>query len=219
MQRKGARSAEGRVRTQEAADHGVMVLAAAALAMAAACAAGDPTSSRSSFELVVERIEAPASGSTGHAHRAFVESDVVAAGRVVQDTVRATLRLVPRDPAFLPGPAAPGAAVFAAVDRYRVRYVRSDGRNVPGIDVPHPWDGALTLLVSFEGATGDFVLVRASAKLEPPLVRLRGGGGDVVINALAYVTFYGRDHAGSRIEATGAITIEFADRADSGPVQ
>ena len=219
MQRKGARSAEGRVRTQEAADHGVMVLAAAALAMAAACAAGDPTSSRSSFELVVERIEAPASGSTGHAHRAFVESDVVAAGRVVQDTVRATLRLVSRDPSLLPRPAAPTTSVFAAIDRYRVRYVRTDGRNEPGIDVPHPWDGALTLLVSIDGRIGDLVLVRASAKLEPPLVKLRGGGGDVVINALAYVTFYGRDHAGARIEATGAITIGFADWSDSGTAE
>ena len=196
-----------------------MVLAVVGFAMAAACAAGDPTASRSSFELVVERIEAPGSGSTGDAHRAFVESDVVTAGRVVQDTVRATLRLVARDPSVLPGPAAPSAAVFATIDRYRVRYVRSDGRNVPGIDVPHPWDGALTLLVSFDGETGDIVLVRASAKLEPPLVRLRGGGGDVVINTLAYVTFYGRDHAGARIEATGAIAIEFADRSDSGPMQ
>ncbi len=187
-------------------------------AMAAACAADDPTSPRSSFELVVERLEAPGSGSGG-AHLTFVESDVLTAGRVVRDTVRATLRLVARDPSILPGPAAPTTSVFATIDRYRVRYVRSDGRNVPGIDVPHPWDGALTLLVSIEGRIGDLVLVRPSAKLEPPLVKLRGGGGDVVINALAYVTFYGRDHAGARIEATGAITIEFADWSDSGPME
>lgn len=219
MQRNRALFAQGRVPTRRAGGHGVMVLAVVGFAMATACAADEPTSSRSSFELVVERIEAPGSGSTGDVHRGFVESDVVTAGKVVQDTVRATLRLVAKDPSVLPGPAAPTAAGFATMDRYRVRYVRSDGRNVPGIDVPHPWDGALTLLVSFDGETGDFVLVRASAKLEPPLVRLRGGGGDVVINALAYVTFYGRDHAGARLEATGAITIEFADRSDPGPTQ
>ena len=219
MQRNRALVAQGRVPTRRVGGHGVMVLAVVGFATATACAAGDPSSSRSSFELVVARIEASGSGSTGEAPRAFVESDVVTAGRVVQDTVRATLRLVAKDPSVLSGPAAPTAAVFATIDRYRVRYVRSDGRNVPGIDVPHPWDGALTLLVSFDGETGDFVLVRASAKLEPPLVRLRGGGGDVVISTLAYVTFYGRDHAGARIEATGAITIEFADRSDSGPAQ
>ena len=156
---------------------------------------------------------------TQGAHRMFVESDVVTDGTVVRDTVRATLRLVARDPSATWGPGAPTAAVFAAIDRYRVRYVRSDGRNAPGIDVPHPWDGALTLLVSLDGKTGEFVLVRASAKLDPPLVRLRDGGGDLVINTLAYVTFYGRDHGGARIEATGAITVEFADWPDAAPLQ
>jgi len=219
MQRNRALFAQGRVPTRRAGSHGVKALAIVGFAMATACAAGNPASSRSSFELVVERIGAAGSDSTGDAYRAFVESDVATAGGVVQDTVRATLRLVAKDPSILPGPAAPTAAVFATIDRYRVRYVRSDGRDVPGVDVPHPWDGALALLVSFDGATGDFVLVRASAKLEPPLVKLRGGGGDVVINALAYLTFYGRDHAGARVEATGAVAIEFADRSDSGPMQ
>lgn len=217
MQRSPAGVGEGRVRSGSAGDRVTVALAAAGLALAAACAADGPASSRSSFELLVERIEAPA-GSTAGAHRMFVESDVVTGGTVVRDTVRATLRLVARDPSATSGPAAPTAAAFATLDRYRVRYVRSDGRNAPGIDVPHPWDGALALLVSFDGATGELVLVRASAKLEPPLVRLRGGGGDVVINTLAYVTFYGRDHGGARIEATAAITVEFADWPDAAPL-
>ena len=219
MQRDPAHIERGRAWTGSAGDRGVAALVAVGLALAAACAAGGPASSRSSFELVVERIEAPAAGSTAAAPRTFVESDVVTVGRVVRDTVRVTLRLVARDPAALSGPAAPTAAAFATIDRYRVRYVRSDGRNAPGIDVPHPWDGALALLVSFGGETGELVLVRASAKLDPPLVRLRDGGGDVVINTLAYVTFYGRDHGGARIEATGAITVEFADWPDAAPSQ
>lgn len=187
-------------------------------AMAAACAAGGP-GSRASVALVVERISAPADGAAGDANRTFVESDVATGDTVVQDTAHATLRLVARDPAARAGPAAPTGGRFATVDRYRVRYVRSDGRNAPGVDVPHPWDGALTLAPSFEGETGEFVLVRASAKLDPPLVTLRAGGGDIVINTLAYVTFYGRDHGGARLEATGAISVAFADWADAEPAR
>jgi hypothetical protein len=199
-------------------DRGGVALAVVGFAVAAGCAAGGTALSRSSSELVIERIEAPAD-STGGARRTFVESDVATGGTVVRDTARATLRLVARDPAGAATPAAPTSAAFATLDRYRVRYVRSDGRSMPGVDVPHPWDGALTLQVSDDGETCDFVLVRASAKLEPPLVRLRDGGGDVVINTLAYVTFYGRDRSGARIEATGAINVEFADWPDSARVQ
>ena len=217
MQRNRVQTAEVHVR-KGGSRHARLAFLAAGFATAAACAA-NPTSSRSTVELVVERIEAPSAGATGEAHRTFVESDVVTDGAVVQDTVQVTLRLVARDSSAGVSPAAPTRAVFATIDRYRVRYVRSDGRNAPGIDVPHPWDGALSLAVSLDGETGDFVLVRASAKLDPPLVRLRDGGGDVVINALAHITFYGRDHAGVRIEATGGITVGFADWSDSGPME
>ena len=196
---------------------GVTPLAVLGLALAAACAGGGPAASRSNVVLVVERIDAPADGTAGDVSRTFVESDVVTGGRVSGDTARVTLRLVARDPSVATSPAAPTGALSATIDRYRVRYVRSDGRNAAGVDVPHPWDGALTLATSFEGATGEFVLVRASAKLDPPLAALREGGGDVVINTSAYVTFYGRDHAGVRIEATGAITVEFADWSDGEP--
>ena len=217
MQRNRVHRAEERVRKGKVSRHAPVACLAVALAMAA-CAA-NPTSSRSTVELVVERIEAPPAGATGDARRMFVESDVLTDGTVDQDTVQVTLRLVARDSSATVSPAAPTGAVFATIDRYRVRYVRTDGRNTPGIDVPHPWDGALSLAVSFDGETGDFVLVRASAKLEPPLVRLRDGGGDVVINTLAHITFYGRDHAGVRIEAAGAITVGFADWSDSGPME
>ncbi len=195
----------------------VLAVAVLGFTTAAACAGGASVSSRSSVVLVVERIGAPTDGAVGSLDRTFVESDVVTGGMVVRDTARATLRLVARDPSAGMSPAAPTGARFATVDRYRVHYVRSDGRNTPGVDVPHAWDGALTLTTSFEGQTGEFVLVRASAKLEPPLVALREGGGDIVITALAYVTFYGRDHTGARVEATGAITVEFADWSDAGP--
>lgn len=216
MRRNLGHGARAGARTRRAGDRGRAALAAAGLALGAACSPGGPASSRSSYELLIERIEAPAAAA-GDSRRTFVESDVVTGGSVLQDTARATLRLVARDPAGRPGPAAPTAAVFATVDRYRVRYVRADGRNEPGVDVPHPWDGALTILVSPAGESGEFVLVRAAAKVDPPLVRLRGGGGDLVIHTLATVTFYGRAPGGARIEAAGSISVDFADWADPAP--
>lgn len=194
---------------------GVPLLGILWLMAAVASACGPASASRSGVRLVVERMAAAVDGPAGAANRTFVESDVLTHGAVIQDTAQATLRIVAKDPGMGESPAAPSAALFATIDRYRVRYVRSDGRNVPGIDVPHPWDGALTLATSFDGRTSEFVLVRASAKLEPPLIALRQGGGEVVINTLAYVTFYGRDQSGARIEAAGAITIGFADWSDT----
>ena len=151
--------------------------------------------------------------------RTFIRSDVVTGGTVASDAAQVTLRLVPKDTAAATGPAAPSGTHFASVDRYRVRYVRSDGRNTPGIDVPHAWDSALGVTASLAAETVEIVLVRASAKLDPPLITLREGGGDVVINAMAHVTFYGRDHGGARIEAAGAIGIEFADWSDAEPTR
>ena len=58
------------------------------------------------------------------------------------------------------------------------------------------------------------MLVRASAKLEAPLISLSGGGGAIIINTLAIVTFYGRDQTGAELSATGTISINFADWED-----
>lgn len=169
---------------------------------------------------MVEGIGAAAdAASAPQAARAFIRSDVVTGGRAAADAAQVTLRLVPKDQAAAAGPAAPSGAYLAAIDRYRVRYVRSDGRNAPGIDVPHAWDGALGLTASLAARTVEIVLVRASAKLDPPLVTLREGGGDVVINAMAHVTFYGREHGGARVEAAGAIAVEFADWSDEEPAR
>jgi hypothetical protein len=59
-----------------------------------------------------------------------------------------------------------------------------------------------------------FSLVRAQAKLEAPLMNLRGLGGSVVISTLADVTFYGHDQAGRETSVTGQISVNFADWGD-----
>jgi hypothetical protein len=103
---------------------------------------------------------------------------------------------------------------YISINRYRVQYVRADGRNTPGVDVPYPFDGAMTLTVGDREMTGSFSIVRLQAKAESPLKQLAGGGGAIAIATLADVTFYGKDQAGHDVSVTGHIGINFADWGD-----
>jgi hypothetical protein len=139
---------------------------------------------------------------------AGVEVDVPT---IFEDGGVVTFRLGLKDPA-----APTSANNFITVTRYRVEYTRSDGRNRAGVDVPHPFDGAVTATVGNDGsATVGFTLVRLQAKAEPPLVGLRGAGGQFAITTVATVTFYGADQTGRAASATGQITVSFADWADA----
>jgi hypothetical protein len=112
-------------------------------------------------------------------------------------------------------PASPTENNTVTISRYHVEYRRTDGRNVPGVDVPYAFDGAATASVSRAGGTTfGFELVRIQAKEEPPLRALAGGGGAITISTIADVTFYGRDQAGNDVSVTGSITVDFADWAD-----
>ena len=51
-------------------------------------------------------------------------------------------------------PAVPSHDQLHHGHRYHVDYVRADGRNTPGVDVPYPFDGAITATVTADGATG-----------------------------------------------------------------
>lgn len=110
-------------------------------------------------------------------------------------------------------PSAPTSNNFITVNRYRVTFTRTDGRNTAGVDVPHPFEGAFTVTVS-ESAEAGFTLVRNAAKAEAPLLALRGGRGQSTISAIAEVTFYGQDQTGHAVTAVGRISVEFADWAD-----
>ena len=63
----------------------------------------------------------------------------------------------------------PSSANFITIDRYHVKYIRADGRNTQGVDVPYPFDGAITGTVTDDGAIFGFTLVRHQAKVEAPL--------------------------------------------------
>ena len=172
------------------------------------------TASRSSSILVIERIGAASGGTNDDPIPTFLESDVLTNGSVFDDIGRVTTRVGLKDPGTSESPTSPTSANFVTVTRYRVVYQRTDGRNVPGVDVPFPMDGAVTFTVVSGPQSAEFILVRASAKLEQPLRPLVGGGGAIIINTLAEVTFYGKDQTGAEVVATGTITVNFADWAD-----
>lgn len=102
------------------------------------------------------------------------------------------------------------------IDRYRVTYVRADGRNTPGTDVPYSFDGAINFRVPVGVPAGQpFMVVRQQAKLEPPLRDLARGGGSLLISVIAQIDFYGRNIVTDRaVSARASLNITFADFGD-----
>jgi hypothetical protein len=100
------------------------------------------------------------------------------------------------------------------IRRYRVDYTRTDGRNVPGLDVPFGFDGASTATIAPGGtATIGFEIVRNAAKLEAPLVQLINGAN--LLDTIATVTFYGTDQVGNAVSVSGTIRVTFGNFADT----
>jgi hypothetical protein len=109
----------------------------------------------------------------------------------------------------LPTISSPNNAI--TVNRYRVRYVRADGRNTPGVDVPYPFDGAFTVTVQAP-IEAVFTLVRVQAKSEAPLAAL--ATNFTTISTIAEITFYGHDQTGKEVVATGNIGVHFSNWGD-----
>lgn len=99
------------------------------------------------------------------------------------------------------------------INRVHVEYVRADGHNTPGVDVPYAFDSAVTGTVPAGGTlTLGFELVRNVAKQESPLVQLKVSPN--ILSMTARVTFYGADRTGNAISTTGQIQIEFGNFGD-----
>ena len=118
--------------------------------------------------------------------------------------------------------------------RYEVRYFRTDGRDVEGVDVPYRTTGPLgNLRFHTPGPGGEgevenvinITLVRHQAKLEPPLANLRGGTltdsnlfqlpNAAVLTLIAEVTIFGETVQGKGLKATGNVQVTFADFPDA----
>lgn len=188
------------------------ILALAAILGLPACSSTTRTGQSSSY-LIIGALNA-ARGNEPDKESGVLDSDVVTAGSIYADLGKLTLRLGLKDPGTTQNPSVPTSTNFITVTRYHVKYVRSDGRNTQGVDVPWEFDGGATVTVRDEDADLVITLVRVQSKLEAPLKGLVNLGGSVAITTIAEVTLYGKDQAGRDVSVKGAITVNFADFAD-----
>jgi hypothetical protein len=202
-----------------------ITLAVVGFAAGLSSACGDlVTQGRSPAQLAVVSLQA-ASGARPQDLASTLLSDVittvqttvggqqVSVPTVFNDVGEATFALVLKDPGDPAAPAAPSSLNQITISRYHVAYRRTDGHNTPGVDVPFPFDSAVTLTVPADGtATTGFQIVRHAAKQEAPLAAL--GANPDIISTIAEVTFYGRDQVGNDVTATGTIGIDFGNFAD-----
>ena len=184
-----------------------------ALAVAVGPSCGDLTKSGKSAAYMMIDDLVGVQGYTGDEGN-VLQSDVLTLGSPYEDGGMVTIRLGLKDPGSPSAPNTPTFNNYITVTGYRVVYTRTDGRNTPGVDVPYPFDGAISFTAVGGTTPATFVLVRVQAKVEPPLVNLRYGGGSAVISTIAEVTFYGHDQTGIPVSVTGSISVNFADWAD-----
>ena len=127
---------------------------------------------------------------------------------VYNDAGRATLSLAPKNITI-----APTSNNQVTITRYTVAFRRNDGRSTPGLDVPYPLDGAVTVTIPPSGtADVPFELVRHVAKQEAPLAQLVTNQN--IITTIADVTFYGKDVVGNAVTASGSLLVDFGNFGD-----
>jgi len=147
----------------------------------------------------------------------FLQSDVIyqeegKTETVYADSAKVTFRGRLLDPASLTGPSHYNDIT---VTRYVVSYIRTDGRNTEGVDVPYSFEGNLSVVVPIDGTLEvGFIIVREVAKMEPPLIGLHEWRDAGVINCTAKVDFYGQDQVGKTVKASGYLTVYFANYAN-----
>lgn len=184
-----------------------LALAAVCVVTSASCGGELLRTGRAPVYLVVTAISS--TNGSGEVSSGSLRSDV---RPVFNDIAAVTIQSERKNPTV---PSAPINNV--TLTRYRVVFLRTDGRNTPGVDVPYGFDGALSVSIPAGGsATATFDVVRQSAKLEPPLANLTRLGGLVFLSTIAEITFYGHDQNGNEVSATGRMDIQFADFADDG---
>ena len=186
-----------------------------AILVVASASCGEMTrqGTASSF-LAVETLEA-ASGAEPGEFGGDLASDVITVVNgtptAFADIARVNFVLMLKDPGTVNIPNTPGPNNAITVDRYHVQFIRADGRNTPGVDVPYPFDGAFTLTV-FDRAEAAFTLVRVQAKREAPLSGMVNNG--IRLSTIAEITFYGHDQTGREVSTVGRIGVNFNNWGD-----
>jgi len=162
--------------------------------------------------LIVKSIEA-ASGAEPNDFGGNLLSDVVTnvdgAPTYFNDLARTTFTLQMKDILTSPTP-----NNFITLTRYHVEFIRADGRNTQGVDVPYAFDGGITATVNAADTAVSVTIVRNQAKLEAPLANL--SRNLVILSTIARITFYGHDQTGREASATAQISVDFANFGDPG---
>ena len=185
-------------------------IAKAALLLGAAgfsaCSAGYTTDNASSVLLIIASINGGAA----------LKSDVLKATGVFNDSADLAIAVRFKNPNITTVPQIPSAVIL---ERYEIKYRRSDGRGVEGQDVPFSISGNLTAAFDVKTSGTDSIsleVVRVQAKLEPPLRNLSSGtGGGLVVTMFADITLHGRTISGQTVTANGSLQIDFANWADN----
>jgi hypothetical protein len=206
--------------------HAAAILLTGAAALSSVSCGNVARTGRSPSYLIIDLIEA-ASGADPTKFATVLNSDVetivesqvngqtVRTPTVFNDPAKATFRIALKNAGTTVNPVTPSTLNEVTITRYRVNFVRADGRNTPGVDVPYGFDGAFTLTVTVDGsATAGFDIVRHQSKREPPLSNMTGGGAARLLSTIAEITFYGRDQAGNEVTVSGSMTVNFADFGD-----
>lgn len=183
-----------------------VVVAAGLLLPLTSCSEAIRTGQSPSY-LIINTLTAAPGGTTNFG--ATLQSDVVTnTGGIFADQGQVNLTVAQKDPQ---GPA-PTDVNSITITQYHVDYIRTDGRNTPGVDVPFGFDGAVTATFPPQGSV-TFTIVRIQAKEEAPLKAMANSGGANAIAAIARVTFYGHDQNGREVSVSGNISITFSDWA------
>lgn len=179
-------------------------LLTAAVAIAG-CSANYTTGNSSSVLLILAAING---GSP-------MKSDVLKEGSIFNDQAEIAVAVRFKNPNIETVPQIPSAVI---IERYEVKYRRSDGKGVEGQDVPFAISGNVTAAFDVKSSGTDGLIidvVRAQAKLEPPLRNLQNGGGAIIVTMFADITLHGRTISGQPVTGTGSLQIDFADWADN----
>src|SRR5579862_4953510 len=150
------------------------LLAISALAVAAGSCGDVVRSGRSPVFLIINSLQGIRGGPAGGTPTSTLTSDVITnvttplpctttapCPEIFGDSGTVSLSLALKDIGTTGTPNTPTTNNQVTITSYHVAYVRADGHNVPGVDVPYAFDGAATITVPPTGvATMGFVLVR-----------------------------------------------------------
>lgn len=192
----------------------VITGAAAIVVLAGSVSCGDVVRQGKAPVIVVVDLLQAASGATPGNMSGFLLSDVVTSSGTVNDVAEATMHVIAKDVGNGQNALAPTPWNAVTINRYRITYIRADGRNTPGVDVPFAVDGALTATLTSTPTAVPFEIVRHQQKLEQPLRSLANLGGRVIISTIAEIIFYGTDQVGNDVQAKASISVSFSDYAD-----